>query len=385
MNKYAEIEESRAIGSEKNQENTIHTSYKIENTKSNDESIISYETLYKNNSINFKNSSDDDNWANIEDEYIGTYNESDNEVGLSNNHNFSNSNVKTNVNGNSDDDTSTKNINNYGSYIKNKFNDVVSGGVVEYSVISDSGLCIDTFYHNVSKNNDSINDYYSDDSESNCSVTKCVAIINNRIHRIKNKINIIKNIMNDHDNIKSNTVLEDVESDTSSVVRTLNNFTTEYDDENDEYGIKKCSKDVDLIIETLLNKKNNEKELNTLDILDDCLTIGRTHNTNGMQKQNIQNTDHITTTVFNRNSCQLNNNNNNKDYKIYSEQQKTYDDINSPTINTLNNNLMGDKNEKSLIQHESEQMEKAVAHLSNEAHILVKQNDKGKICICCQE
>ncbi|SBT77156.1 conserved Plasmodium protein, unknown function [Plasmodium ovale] len=135
------------------------------------------------------------------------------------------------------------------------------------------------------------------------SIHRSVQIINTSIVNIRSNLNRVKNIVNMSNEFRGDSVSEgtsalgsedtsgsenssgndsssDLQSNDSSIVKTVNIL-------EEECGQKRRSKDVDLLLKKVINKKNEEKQLTTLDIINECLSIGNDYNLNNKKRHDI--------------------------------------------------------------------------------------------------
>ncbi|SCP04605.1 conserved Plasmodium protein, unknown function [Plasmodium ovale] len=135
------------------------------------------------------------------------------------------------------------------------------------------------------------------------SIHRSVQIINTSIVNIRSNLNRVKNIVSMSNEFRGESVSEgtsalgsedtsgsenssgnesssDLQSNDSSIVKTVNIL-------EEECGQKKRSKDVELLLKKVINKKNEEKQLTTLDIINECLSIGNDYNINNKKRYDI--------------------------------------------------------------------------------------------------
>ncbi|CXI42740.1 conserved Plasmodium protein, unknown function [Plasmodium berghei] len=110
-----------------------------------------------------------------------------------------------------------------------------------------------------------------------------VYIINKSIRNVKKCINNLKKIINNYYESECENLYNDLKSECSSIVKTMSNFgDVEISDEKSN-GENSCSENIDktnieVLIQAVINKKKEEKKFTTLDIIDECLSIGKIYN-----------------------------------------------------------------------------------------------------------
>ncbi|GAW81046.1 hypothetical protein PGO_092460 [Plasmodium gonderi] len=151
-------------------------------------------------------------------------------------------------------------------------------------------------------------DCHRDDDTCASSIGQSVDIINSSIRKIKKNLNDIKEVINidigsdagsDVGSSAGSSAGSDVGSSAGSDVagshlhscgKTLSNKTRSNDssmvrtfedlkgDDSDESENRKRSKQIEMLLNTAINTKMEKKKIGTLDIIDECITIGNAYN-----------------------------------------------------------------------------------------------------------
>ncbi|EUD67125.1 hypothetical protein C922_02275 [Plasmodium inui San Antonio 1] len=142
-------------------------------------------------------------------------------------------------------------------------------------------------------------DSWEDGSTCASSIGKSVHIINASFSKIKKNLNDINKALNldIHSEGETGDELDGqsedgsdgatLSSDDSSVVRTFNasNGCSENDeDDNDEGDNRKRSKQLQLLLNNIINTKLEKKKIGTLDIIDECIAMKKNYNSSGEKK-----------------------------------------------------------------------------------------------------
>ncbi|SOV78130.1 conserved Plasmodium protein, unknown function [Plasmodium sp. gorilla clade G3] len=165
--------------------------------------------------------------------------------------------------------------NNYNMYYNDMHNDDTI--VQDTPIVEEEKFPIFPENENIQKFDDNNDD---DKSTNYSSIDKSIHIINNSICNIKSNLKYIKTIININEATQSDYTYEDEDinsyktsSDTSSFVKTYDNINEE------EYTIKNNNENnFELLLNKVINSKKEEKQLDTLDIIDECISIGNLYN-----------------------------------------------------------------------------------------------------------
>ncbi|KEG02206.1 conserved Plasmodium protein, unknown function [Plasmodium vinckei vinckei] len=146
------------------------------------------------------------------------------------------------------------------------------------------------------ENNIMNNDSNNGENEKNKYINSCnnniindpsfdisIHVINKSVTNVKKYISSLKKIINNYCESDCENLSNDLKSECSSIVKTVSNFGGEFSDE------KSCSENIDRVnietlIQSVINKKIEEKKFTTLDIIDECLSIGEIYNKNNKTK-----------------------------------------------------------------------------------------------------
>ncbi|SCM21166.1 conserved Plasmodium protein, unknown function [Plasmodium chabaudi adami] len=159
---------------------------------------------------------------------------------------------------------------------------------IEKKIINNEFASTDICKENNTTNNDAkkecINDYSNNDNIINDpSFDISIHAINKSLSNVKKYISNLKKIINNYYESDCENLSNDLKSECSSIVKTVSNFGGEFSDE------KNCSENIDrtnieLLIQAAINKKKDNKKFTTLDIIDECLSIGEIYNKKNKQK-----------------------------------------------------------------------------------------------------
>ncbi|CAD2104354.1 conserved Plasmodium protein, unknown function [Plasmodium vinckei petteri] len=110
-----------------------------------------------------------------------------------------------------------------------------------------------------------------------------IHVINKSVSNVKKYISSLKKIINNYYESDCENLSNDLKSECSSIVKTVSNFGGEFSNE------KNCSENKDRInmealIQSVINKKIEDKKFTTLDIIDECLSIGEIYNKKNKNK-----------------------------------------------------------------------------------------------------
>ncbi|SOV80208.1 conserved Plasmodium protein, unknown function [Plasmodium reichenowi] len=219
--------------------------------------------------------------------------------------------------------------NNYNMYNNDMHNDDIA--IQDIPIVEEKKFLL--FPEN--KNSLKFDDNNDDDKSTNCSsIDKSLHIINNSICTIKSNLKYIKTIININETTQSDYTYEDEDinsyktsSDTSSFVKTYDNINEE------DYTSKNSNENnFELLLNQVINSKKEEKQLDTLDIIDECISIGNLYNRKDKKDNEIN---------------QENKNNNNiNNYEFNTQHTKNGNEKlvpnNDNNIFTLNNKMISD-------------------------------------------
>ncbi|CRG96326.1 conserved Plasmodium protein, unknown function [Plasmodium gallinaceum] len=185
-----------------------------------------------------------------------------------------------------------KGINNKENVNQNKPREIVNSynDITDIAVVSGVSNKNEEYICNINKENENVvidNSYTkhknegiiniennSNDNISTSIINKSIRIINDSIYNIKNNLTSIKNIINLNEESEEETISENYKSDESSIVKTFENL------KDDEYLDSKNNEDLELLLKTVINTKKEEKQFTTLDIIDECISIGNIYSIN---------------------------------------------------------------------------------------------------------
>ncbi|KOB87569.1 hypothetical protein PFDG_03738 [Plasmodium falciparum Dd2] len=203
--------------------------------------------------------------------------------------------MKYETNNNKKKDTNEKNIflfkeremkdNNHNMYNNDMHNNDMHNNdmhnddtaIQEIHIVEEKKFLIYPENENSLKFDDNIDD---DKSTNYSSIDKSVHIINNSICTIKSNLKYIKSIININEATQSDYTYEDEDinsyktsSDTSSFVKTYDNINEE------DYTSKNSNENnFEFLLNKVINSKKEEKQLDALDIIDECISIGNLYN-----------------------------------------------------------------------------------------------------------
>ncbi|SOV23355.1 conserved Plasmodium protein, unknown function [Plasmodium sp. DRC-Itaito] len=231
--------------------------------------------------------------------------------------------------------------------------------------------------------NQNIDDNNDDDKRTHySSIDKSVHIINNSICNIKNNLKYIKTIININEATQSDYTLEDEDinsykssSDTSSFVKTYDNINEE------EYTRKNSNENnFELLLNKVINSKKEEKQLDTLDIIDECISIGNLYNRkdkkdNQINEENKNNKipENLIHNNNDKNNIIINQNMVSDDVLNISIEQKNKKNHDTPQINNINNDNNNNINSK--------QLENTSSNISSNISSNNKQKEKNKFSL----
>ncbi|KOB60203.1 hypothetical protein PFHG_01896 [Plasmodium falciparum HB3] len=257
--------------------------------------------------------------------------------------------MKYETNNNKKKDTNEKNIflfkeremkdNNHNMYNNDMHNNDMHNNdmhnddtaIQEIHIVEEKKFLIYPENENSLKFDDNIDD---DKSTNYSSIDKSVHIINNSICTIKSNLKYIKSIININEATQSDYTYEDEDinsyktsSDTSSFVKTYDNINEE------DYTSKNSNENnFEFLLNQVINSKKEEKQLDALDIIDECISIGNLYNRKDKKHNEINEEN------------KKNNNINNYEFNTQ-DTKNGYEKLvpnNDNNIITLNNKMVSD-------------------------------------------
>ncbi|ETW17882.1 hypothetical protein PFBG_03454 [Plasmodium falciparum 7G8] len=257
--------------------------------------------------------------------------------------------MKYETNNNKKKDTNEKNIflfkeremkdNNHNMYNNDMHNNDMHNNdmhnddtaIQEIHIVEEKKFLIYPENENSLKFDDNIDD---DKSTNYSSIDKSVHIINNSICTIKSNLKYIKSIININEATQSDYTYEDEDinsyktsSDTSSFVKTYDNINEE------DYTSKNSNENnFEFLLNKVINSKKEEKQLDALDIIDECISIGNLYNRKDKKHNEINEEN------------KKNNNINNYEFNTQ-DTKNGYEKLvpnNDNNIITLNNKMVSD-------------------------------------------
>ncbi|WBY57335.1 TFIIS central domain-containing protein [Plasmodium yoelii yoelii] len=202
-----------------------------------------------------------------------------NDDNVNNNKNSSHDNVNNNKNSSHD------NVNNN----KNSSHDNANNN--KNSSHDNANNNKNSSHDNVNNNKNSSHDNVNNNIKNDLSIEISVHVINKSIQSVKKCISNLKKTLNDYYESECENLSNYLKSECSSVVKTVSNFGEVEFFEEKNNGEKSCSENIDktnieVLIQSVINKKNEKKKFTTLDIIDECLSIGDIYNKKNKNKIN---------------------------------------------------------------------------------------------------